>query len=329
MTDQRLRARTIEYTLPLASFIVLVAFSYLFSSVFQTGNQTKDVIDFQISSFHWIDPKTDVNAASRELAARYLIEAAYLLVLVASLTGGLYSGALCFSLRKRLKVQHFVIIPVLVATSFIVSYVAFVSSWDPFWSLSLTGKLTLAASTHAKFAMFDQLSTWTAEATIASLCLSGAAMSALIAAEPRNPEELKGKVSSQALLLYVNAILLAVYAVSAACELLWAASLLPQNGSKEAYYVIRLAVAAALASGIHNTLTIAGIHGPGFFVFSQQAMELADNQLPTASLEERLDFLGKHGLSASPYETATKTIAVLSPLIAGFPLAHLLTYFFT
>lgn len=329
MTVKRTQVHSLAYTLPLLLFTILVLFFYLLHAAFyHTELSTKDVIDSQISSFHWIDVRTDVDAASRELTGRYLIEATYLLVLVASITGGIYSTVLCLSLRRRLKTKHFITISALAAISFIVSYIVFVSSWDPFWTSSLTGNLTAAASEHTKFAMFDQLSTCAAALTIASLCLSGAAMSAMIAGEVRNLEELREKVSSQAILLYTNAVLLAVFAVSAACELLWAASLLPQDGTKEAYYVIRLAVAAAFSSGVVNTLTIAGIHGPGLFIFAQQSMKLANVQLPGASLEEKRNFLAKHGLSASPSETATKAIATLSPLIAGFPLAHLLTYFF-
>jgi hypothetical protein len=57
-------------------------------------------------------------------------------------------------------------------------------------------------------------------------------------------------------------------------------------------------------------------------------MELADLELPSATHEEREQFLFKHGLSASSIDTAMKIVTVLSPIVAGFPIAKLLTYFF-
>lgn len=326
IVDRQIRVRAIEYSLPLTLFTVLVLFCFALNFAFTTSLQSSAVIDLQIKSLHWIDPKTDVGAAARELAGRYLIQAAYLLLFSTALFGSVYSGAICFLQRKRLRLEHLVIIPALAAISFFVSYFSDNTDYDPFWNSALPGYLTIAASRHAGFAMFDHLSTWSGDVTILSMCMSGAAVSVLIAVAPRSPKELQEKASSQRLLLCSNALLLIIYAVSVACTLLWAAALLPKSESKE---IIRLAAAAALSSGIINTLTIAGIHGAGFLIFSRQAMELADLDLPLATHEEREQFLVKHGLSASPYETALKILAVLSPAVAGLPIAKLLTYFFS
>jgi hypothetical protein len=325
IVDRQIRVRAIEYALPLTMFTVLVLFCFALNFAFTTSMQSSATIDLQIKSLHWIDPKTDVSAAARELAGRYLIQAAYLLVFSASLVGSIYSAAICFFQRMRLKLEHLVIIPALAAISFFVSYLSDNSNYDPFWNSALPGYLTIAASWHAGFAMFDRLSTWSGDVTIFSLCMSGAAVSVLIAVTPRSPNDLKEKISSQRRLLYLNAILLIIYAVSVACALLWASALLPQDERKE---IIRLAAAAALSSGIINALTIAGIHGAGFFIFARQAMELADLELPSATHEEREQFLFKHGLSASSIDTAMKIVTVLSPIVAGFPIAKLLTYFF-
>jgi len=322
---RRAGAPSLEYALPLALFTLLVLFCFALNFAFTTSYQSSTVINSQINSLHWIDPKTDINAASRELAGRYLIQATYLLVFFASLVASVYSGAICFSQRMRLKLGHLVVISLLAVIAFLVSYVSDNSDYDPFWNSALPGYLTDAASGHAGFGMFDPLASWSCDVTILALCLSGAAVSVLIAVTPQSPEDLQEKLSSQRLLLFINAFLLIIYAVSVACALLWAAALLPQNEREE---IIKLSAAAALSSGIINTLTIAGIHGAGFFVFARQARELAKAELPSATHEEREQFLSTHGLFASPYEIAVKILAVLSPLVAGLPITKLLTYFF-
>lgn len=189
IVDRQIRVRAIEYSLPLTLFTVLVLFCFALNFAFTTSLQSSAVIDLQIKSLHWIDPKTDVGAAARELAGRYLIQAAYLLLFSTALFGSVYSGAICFLQRKRLRLEHLVIIPALAAISFFVSYFSDNTDYDPFWNSALPGYLTIAASRHAGFAMFDHLSTWSGDVTILSMCMSGAAVSVLIAVAPRSPKD--------------------------------------------------------------------------------------------------------------------------------------------
>jgi hypothetical protein len=128
-------------------------------------------------------------------------------------------------------------------------------------------------------------------------------------------------------LLRINAVLLLVYSVSAACELLWVAALLPQGDSGEAYLVTRLAISVALTGGVINTLIMTGIHAPALISLTRCAMGIVERQLPLASSKEKDEFLASNGLATSSYSLMEQSLTILSPLIAGLPLANLTSYF--
>lgn len=318
---------TKAYSFPLAGFALLVLLSYLANAVFYSHSAPMANADWQTNSLPWISPATDATVAVREMTARYLIEAAYIVVVVASAGGAIYSLYIASHLWNKASPAHRTAISLLCAFDFALAYIAFVSDWDPFWTSSLPGGLTSKTAELTGFSTFDMWSTTIAVLTITSMVLSGVAVSLQIAVPPVDIQALAAQFGRQKWLLRANAALLVVYSLAAACELLWASSLLPQGENGVAHHVTRLAISVALTGGVVNTLIMAGIHAPALFLLPKRANGIVEYQLPSLSAAERKEFLASHDLATSSYSFLEQSMTILSPLIAGLPLANLTGYF--
>lgn len=160
-----------------------------------------------------------------------------------------------------------------------------------------------------------------------TLVVLAADIAMVLSVPTRDPEHLGRQLGRVRLLLYHASVVLVLYSIEAASEVLWPAALLPPEGNKVGEDVRKLALGQALDVGVYNALMLAMVFGPPVWSLTTRANPVVAAAFPDpGQKKEREALVATHGLATSPGQFITDLLSVLSPLIAGLPLVKVVTH---
>jgi hypothetical protein len=160
-----------------------------------------------------------------------------------------------------------------------------------------------------------------------TLVVLAADIAMLLSVPTKDPEHLGQQLRRVRLLLYHASVVLVLYSIEAASEVLWPAALLQADGVDVGNDVRKLALGQALDVGVYNALMLALVFAPSIWILTIRTAPVVATAFPDPGQQkEREAVIAGHGLATSPAKFITSLLSVLAPLVAGIPLVKVVTY---
>lgn len=260
--------------------------------------------------FKWIHPARDCAGATRELTARLVVQ---MIFLATTVVAGITIWRCLLLIIKWHADVGLERAEVLIQLTIFVAYVI----WRLFFQLNpfadtLVNSLTAEARLTIDRPGADDLDLYLQLAVFVFVMPLVAMTSGFIVAKDlKGLAVLDDQLDDLTSLLFPAAILAVLFMVMQGIPLFWAASLLPQGKDSEGALVQQLAVSLSINFGFFAALLLAALHVPAVWVVNKKhsAELLTDTKASTAQYYVRF-------------------ATVLSPILAGIPLAKLLSMIF-
>jgi hypothetical protein len=317
----------VAYFLPLIVPCVVIVTFFVFYGGFLRCHETDETCSPVVSS----ELKEGVSESdSAEVkAASYSARASWALVsgvsFLACLVAVLCAGMIIYNILRGMKPWNrgLLILLVIFASvdiALLISLNVAADRWSP--AQTLIGA-TVAQAFHAVNRynrLFDSMS------LTATLCLASAACVTLYQRDVNAKADIVDvarRVRMLRYVLYVGATLLALGVLRLSAMLSWGQSYFASE-SVTGKSVSTLVSGITSSLGAYFTLLMLGIYLPAALLLRQRALEVAEGN----DLEEKEDFLEKHGLAISFADYMPRVLALFGPLLAG-PIGELLARVFT
>jgi hypothetical protein len=313
------------YLSPLVGFAA-ATFVFVFGPLLFFGTDRLPPAKSVVETLEWKDPQTDARVAVRDRTARSVLEMTNLLLIAASVYVLVSSAANLVTLWSKAGGKRWWVVSAAVVV-LVLLYRLVNSEFNLFWINSVPYDLFKEACQQTGSKRLEILSRVTIMTTQLTLVVLAADVAMVLAVTTQNPEHLGRQMARVRLLLYHAAVVLVLYSLEAASEVLWPASLLPPEGNKLGEDVRKLALGQALDVGVYNALMLALVFGPPVWRLTARATSVVADAFPDPGQQKlREEAIAANRLATSPAQFITNLLSVLSPLIAGLPLVKVVTY---
>jgi hypothetical protein len=313
---------------PLASLCLLFVINYGFDYEFMWQHEGHVIL---MSLFKWANPMLSVQASLKELNSRMTIEMIEFIRAIAvvwtwcvALSVAITSWPTVGSREKKRLIVWMV--------AAIGCYGIFVSGWwpaipDPWNEVTFqkfSGKISDITGMYSFAWPMRRMMT---SATHIGLAFAAFAIGLVVARSGSSIPDFKSKIRSLAYLLYPCAAVLLLHVTCMGIWQLHAAALL--TDSADAELVRKMAVSIGANTAVLYVCILFVLHIPAVEAVTSQVKTTLATDLASVPEQDRPKWFLDHQLKASWPQFYADLFAVLSPLVASFPLAKLLVLVFS
>jgi len=312
---------------PLAAFclIVLIETAYDWDFIRHYDNE------ISTAKYEWKNSTDDTAAALKELTARIVVETIEFLRAMAVVWVFLVSLYVVLKTwPKATNDQRVTLVMV-----FILAIVLYGVFWEqiipsipnPWTNQTLFSRLNGAVRVHSGRPDFGE-DIWipVVKATHFALIFAAFATGLIMTKPGKDALALKSQVKYLTHLLFSCAALCVIHVIGMGCWHIREAALLAKPD--EALLALKMCAAMSAGNAVSYICILVAFHLPAAEVLASQSQQLVPKQYQDKE-SKRITWLKKQGLVATTAQFYVQIFAMLSPLIAGFPLTKLLAFVFT